>query len=110
MEGFDAAQQAKILRFRRRKEHETELEKEERAKLQEMLDDERIAGWIQKWERVKIETVAALRKHLEWCRLSPETTEERRTAKKLNKEVRIRTQIVFKRAGKQGHDLEIPRV
>jgi hypothetical protein len=109
MEGFDAAQQAKILRFRRRKEHEAELEKEERAKkLQEMLDDERIAGWIQKWERVKIERVAALRKHLEWCRLSPETTEERRTAKKLNKEVRIRTQIVFKRAGKQGHDLEIP--
>ena len=65
MEGFDAAQQAKILRFRRRKEHEAELEKEERAKkLQEMLDDERIAGWIQKWERVKIERVAALRKHL----------------------------------------------
>ena len=62
--------------------HEAELEKEERAKkLQEMLDDERIAGWIQKWERVKIERVAALRKHLEWCRLSPETTEERRTAK-----------------------------
>ena len=30
MEGFDAAQQAKILRFRRRKEHEAELEKEER--------------------------------------------------------------------------------
>ena len=30
-------------------------------KLQEMLDDERIAGWIQKWERVKIERVAALK-------------------------------------------------
>lgn len=109
VEGFDAAQQAKIMRFRRKKEFELEEEKALRAKkLQELLDDERIAGWIQKWERVKIERVAALRKHLEWCQLSPETVEEKKIAKTLNREVKKRTNIVFRRAGAQGHDLELP--
>ena len=49
-----------------------------------------------------------LRKHLEWCRHAPETTEERAVARKLNKEVKKRTKLVFQRAGKAGHDLELP--
>ena len=61
MEGFDAAQQAKILRFRRRKEHEAELEKEERAgssrkcSMMNASQDGSRSG-----ERVKIERVGGI--------------------------------------------------
>lgn len=106
---FDSSARAKILRFRRKQQFDAEFEKQRRAKqLAEMLADERIAAWIQRWEQIKADRVAALRKHLEWCRLSPETKEERAVSKKLNREVKARTKLVFKRAGQAGHDLELP--
>ena len=73
-----------------------------------MLEDERVANWIRKWEITKEERVKALRTRLEWCRTTPETAEERSIGRKLEKEAKARAKLVLKRAFKAGVPLELP--
>lgn len=108
-EDFGASERAKILHYRRKQMYDAEREKERRAaQLANMLEDERVANWIRKWEITKEERVKALRTRLEWCRTTPETAEERAIGRKLQKEAKARAKLVLKRAFKAGVPLELP--
>ena len=102
-------EKSKIIAYRRRKEEYSKKEKDaKRQKMMDRADEEKIEGFIKKWEYITEERVKS---RMEMCRRSltlPETVEEQALKVDLQQRIKAHVKVVLRRADKQKIPMEIP--
>jgi hypothetical protein len=102
-------QRKKIIEKRNRAATlEKQRKRDERERLLQKVEEERIEFWIKQWE-IKIDLRAEnTRKTCEQCLISQETPEEIALRKYLQKEIKVQIKEVLRMADKQKIPMEIP--